>query len=153
MSWTAITAAVLKERKVAPLVDAAKNYAAGLDPAQDDPTPAIIASAVKEIRAAVRSCSKNVLDADTSKIPSDLLDLACRKITFALKNFVEVELTQDERDDKRADERKLERIASCDLAVEKTDNPETTPTIQSTSGSPRITTKTLYFSRDAQRGV
>jgi hypothetical protein len=153
MSWTAITAAILKERKVAPLIDAAKDYAAGLTPAQSDPTAAIIASTVKSIRAAVRSCSKNQLDIDTTKIPGDLIDLACRMITFQLKNFVEVELTQDERDDKRADARLLERIASCELAVEATTTPETTATIQSPSGSPSISAPDRTFSRTQQDGI
>lgn len=153
MSWTAITTAMLKERKVAPLIDAAKDYAAGLTPAQSDPTPGIIASAVSDIRAAVRSCASNQLAADATKIPGDLVDLACRRITFALKNFVEIDLTQDERDDKRADERKLERIAACDLAVEATDDPEATPTVQSGGGVSVVSKRTRRITGDSVRGL
>lgn len=151
MSWQTITIADLKDRKVAALVEALQ--ASALGTGQTDPVPAIISSVTATIRANIRSCARNVLDADATTIPGDLFDLGCRMVLVAAKGRLEIELTQDERDQKRSDERTLERIAACDLAVQVTTNPETTQSIAATSGTPRLSGETRKFSRRQQDGI
>ncbi len=151
MSWTAITIEELKHRKVAALVDALQTAAIG--DGQADPVEQLIASVTETIRAHVKSCAANVLDVDTAKIPGDLLDLGCRLVLYGAKNRLEIALTQDERDQKASDERTLERIADCKLAVAVTDDPETTATVAAPSSTPRINETTRTFSRAAQDGI
>lgn len=151
MSWTAITVDELKHRKVAALVEALQ--AAALGDGQADPVEQLIASVTETIRANVKSCAANVLDADTTKIPGDLLDLGCRLVLYGAKGRLEIPLTQDERDQKASDERTLERIADCKLAIAKTDNPETTETVASPASTPRIFEPTRTFSRTSQDGI
>jgi hypothetical protein len=132
MAWTTVTVADLKDRKVAALVEACQTAALGSG--QTDPTADLIASAIAKIRANVASCASNQVDADTTKIPGDLFDLACRMIIRSMKGRLEIELTGDERDDRREDERTLERIARCELAVETTSNPTTANAVQRSQG-------------------
>lgn len=151
MSWQTISVADLKDRKVAALVEALQESALGTG--QTDPVPAIISSVIAEIRANIASCATNVLDADATKIPGDLVDLACRMVLRVAKGRLEIELTQDERDDRRDDARRLERIAACDLKIEATDNPEATASIAMATATPLMNEVTRNFTRTQQNGI
>jgi hypothetical protein len=151
MSWLTVTIDHLKERKVAALVTALQT--AALEEEQADPVPAIIASVTADIRRRIKACRNNVLDADATKIPGDLLDIACRMVLRVAKGRLEIELTQDERDFNRDDVATLDAIAACDLPVEATTNPESTATVQAAAPRPVINAKTRYFDRASQNGI
>lgn len=121
MSWTTITTDDLNDTKVAALVTALRSSALGSG--QDDPVEEIIATVIARIRAEVGACAKNEVDSDTTKIPASLKRLGCRMAVFEMMGRLQIELSEDERDERRADIRLLERIARCELAVETPDDP------------------------------
>jgi len=150
MAWITITVDDLKDAKLAALVEACQTAALGSD--QDDPTSAIIADVIARIRAEVAGCRANALDADTSTIPADLKSLACRMIMRQCQSRLQLELTDDEREEQRNDLRYLERIAKCEIPVAATDDP-VTDEVQPGAASPSITARTRYFSRELQDGI
>lgn len=151
MSWTTITIADLEDRKVADLVKALREEALGTS--QTDPVPNIIADATLFVRTAVKSCSANTLDADTTKIPATLKGLACRMILREAQSRLRIQLKDDERAERDADEALLREVASCKRSVDAPDTPETTPSVQTTGGSPVVSTPDRFFSRDQQDGM
>lgn len=151
MSWTTITLADLKDAKAAALVEACQSAALGSG--QADPTANIIANAIARIRAEVKACAKNTLDADTAKIPADLKSLAARMILREMQSRIMQPLTDDEREEQRNDLRYLERIAECKVPVAAPDTAQTDEEVQSPSGSPRLTARTREFGRAYEDGV
>lgn len=150
MNWISITSADLKDAKVAALVNALASAALG--DGQTDPTPRIIENVTLRIRAEIKGCRKNLLDADTTKIPYDLKSLATRMIVRELQSRLQISLTEDERSEARQDIRYLERIASCEVPVAIPDNP-VEGEAQTSSGTPLYTTPTPYFGRTSQDGI
>jgi hypothetical protein len=128
MSWVSITIADLKDAKVSALVEACRTAALGAG--QTDPVPNIIANVVARIRAEISGCVRNVLDADTTRIPSDLKTLAARMIVREAMSRIKRPLSQDERDEQSNDLKYLERIATCKVPVAKPDVPLTIPEVQ-----------------------
>lgn len=121
MSWITITTDDLNDTKVAALVDSLRSSALAVG--QDDPVEEEIATATAAIRQAIGTCPKNEVDSDTTKIPLSLKRLACRMIVFAMMGRLQMDLNQDERDERAADRRTLERIAECKLTIEAPDDP------------------------------
>src|ERR1035437_3827250 len=101
MSWITITIADLKDAKVSALVEACRTAALGNG--QTDPVPNIIANVSARIRAEISGCRRNVLDADTAKIPADLKSLASRMIMREGMSRLQQPLTEDERQEQRDD--------------------------------------------------
>lgn len=150
-NWSTITEADLKDAKVAALVDAFKSAALGVG--QTNPIPAVIANVVARIRAEIKGCSNNALDADANKIPADLKSLACRMIVRECQSRLRLALKEDEKEEWRQDVRYLERIAACDVPVAAPDSPETDPTVQSAAPVPAIAAPRRQFSQAGQDGL
>ena len=136
MSWIAITLDSLNEANVATLVDACSNAARA--EGQPSRAPGLIQGVVNEIRNAVATCPRNQVDADPTKIPESLRDLAVDLIIARLKGAVSLELTQDERTEVAFRRQQLRDIAACDLVVDQPDV-AVTPPVQ---GGPHIETPT-----------
>jgi hypothetical protein len=120
MSWIAITIDTLNEAKVAALISACstKGKASG----QPDRAAGIIQGVVNEIRNSVATCKANKVDSDTTKVPESQRDLAVDMIIARLKKVVELDLSQDERDNLAERNRQLRDIAACKLVVDQPDN-------------------------------
>lgn len=156
-TWITITVADLDTAKAAALVDALRTSALRGTPAQADPMPGIIASVTVRIRAEISAGGKTVLDADATRLPPSLKSLALRMVLregqSRLNAVGALPLSDDEREEKKDDLRYLERIARGEISVEASDNPESTPSVQATVPSPRITARPLSTTRSDQDGI
>lgn len=145
VSWITITIADLNTAKASALVDALRTAALG--EGQPDPIPDTIVSVVQRIRAEIAAGGKTVLDADPEKLPPSLKSIAVRMVLREgqgrLNAIGALPLSDDEREEWRQDVRYLERIAKGEISVEKSDNPESTPTVQAKAGRPRITPRPI----------
>jgi hypothetical protein len=150
-NWTNITEADLKDAKVAALVDACRTAALGAG--QTDPMPNVIAGVIQRIRDEIKGCARNVLDLDPTKIPAGLKALAARMVVREMQSRLRIQLKPDETEEWRQDVRYLERIAKCEVPVAVPDNPETSPTVQSSAPAPAMYTPTRKFSEDGQDGL
>jgi hypothetical protein len=121
MSWITINIDTLKEAKVAALIEACDGEALGAG--QSARAAGLIQGVVNEVRNAVATCATNRVDEDTTKIPESQRDLCVDLINARLKNALEIELTQDERDTVSERRRQLRDIASCDLVVDQPGTP------------------------------
>ena len=79
-----------------------------------------IENAVGRIRGA--ASVGNLLDRDTTKIPRSLKGLALRMVMYALREFIEFALTDDQRDTKRDDNSYLIRISDDKIRFEEPDD-------------------------------
>jgi hypothetical protein len=148
MNWIPITTTDLNDAKVAALVDALRTAALG--DGQDDPSPEVIASVVSRIRVEVSR--KNRTDADETRIPKSLKSLAVRMILAALKNRLEMPLTEDERRQEDRDERYLLRIAKGEVPVETPETP-TTPQVESNAGVTLASKSSRRMNRSQLEGL
>lgn len=119
MSWIAINLNTLKEAKVAALVDACDSAALGDE--QENRSAGIIQGVINEVRNAVATCQSNQVDEDTTKVPTSLRDLTVDLIIARLKATVEIEQTQDERENLSYRRSQLKAIAACALVVDQPD--------------------------------
>lgn len=150
--WIPITLADLEDAKVAKLVTALRTKALATVPAQTDPSPRITQSVITDIRRKIASCASNRVDADETTIPASLLPLATDLIIFRLKNRLEIELTQDERDNRSAHEATLNRIAACTDVIDQPDTPAT-PLVEAVSGAPSMSTDRAEARRARRSGL
>ena len=150
MPWISITPDDLNDTKLAPLMNALRT--AALAEGQADPLPGYITTACNHIRRKVAACRTNRVDADATKIPESLKEVACRMVVRAAKDRLEISLTDDERKQWDKDDRELDAIASCAMPIEISDDSEEPP-VQSTQPRPSIKASCKRFSRDQQEGV
>jgi hypothetical protein len=150
-AWISITAADLREAKVAALVDALASAALG--DGQSDPTPGVIADVVARVRAEVQGCKSNVVDADSTLLPAELKSLAVRMIVRQLTSRLQIALTDDERTEQRNDLDYLKRIAACEVPISVPLNPLASPAIQPGAGSPRVEEPRRHFTHRAAEGL
>lgn len=113
MNWTALTSADLQ--KVGPPAVIA---------AAEAQSPTATAEAIADAVSAVRgACSTgNSLDIDTTKVPNSLKALTARMALWALYDILQLELTQDQRDSRKADQSRINRITDLRLRFETPDN-------------------------------
>lgn len=149
--WIPITKANLYDAKVAALIDAADTAALGNG--QTARSPGIIQGVVDDIRRKIASCKRNRLDVDTTAIPDGLKNLATDLIIARLKNAIEQELSQDERNAVTLHERNLNRIAEGLDVVEQPDNPLASFTEMQTSSGVTATASERKASRDTMDGL
>jgi len=150
-NWTAITVSNLNNAKVSALVDALRTAALGAG--QTDRSTEIIEGVVKAIRLEVQACKTNLVDADTTKIPTELRPIAVRMVLWELKNALEMSVTNQEEIDHGNDIKFLRRIAICEVPISTPDDPQETPTVQPAAGTPRITERARKFTRNDQEGI
>ena len=140
MNWTTITEAAVKTAKTSLVLAKVRSMAAQAGDA--DPLPEMIADVVATLRAA---CSTgNQLDVDTTKIPNSLKGLALRMIVRSLKDYLQMPLTQDERDKAAEDLSYRNRISDQKMRFETPDNAAATGEMQS-AGSIEISTVNKPF--------
>lgn len=115
-AWTAITAADIEARIPANAL-AALRERYNLD--GTDPLAAQIADVVARVRGAVASCSSYQVDADAATVPPELRDdaawLVCAGIMLRVPDVMP--MTEDHRARVTLAEKRLEKVASCDLAI------------------------------------
>lgn len=119
-NWIAITKATLYDAKVAALIDALDTAAVGTG--QAGRAAGIIQGVVDHVRRKVASCRRNNLDEDLTTVPKGLRDIAVDLIIARLKTALEMELSQDERENVTRRERDLNRVADCLDVVDQPDN-------------------------------
>jgi hypothetical protein len=123
MSWITITADDVKNHI------AADEYAAvvsvALSAGQPSPVPTVIADVIAEVRGAVSSCAANTLEDDATLIPPSLKTTALDIIVARLGRRLPGSgiNSEDRRGAEKDAIRRLERVASCELAVEQAADP------------------------------
>ena len=120
MNWLPLTLDHVKATGNDAIIQAALNKAAEAGNAID-PVQEAIDNAVSRIRGAVSV--GNLLDRDTTKIPKSLKGLALRLVIYALREFIEFPLTEDQRTTKRDDQSYLNRISDDKIRFEEPDTP------------------------------
>lgn len=155
VSWITLTVAQLDTAKAAALVDALQT--AALATGQTDPLPEIIGNVTARIRMEIAAGGRTVLDADATKLPPSLKSLSLRMVLregqSRLNAAGALPLADDEKEEWRQDVRFLERIAKGEITVEASDNPESSPTVQSKVSRPLISAPDRQFTREHQDGI
>lgn len=128
-NWSAITIDDLKASVHGAIVDAAQTTYVGSAP---DPVARAIAEVTARIRASISP--GNVLDADVTKIPNSLKDLAARMSVRFLKQRIQMDMTQDERDQRKEDNDYLTILRKEQTAFELADNPAGSAEMQEGGG-------------------
>ncbi len=148
-NWISITKATLYEASVAKLIDATDGKV--LAEGQPARSAGIIQGVVDHVRRKVASCRRNQLDANLTTIPKGLRDLAVDLIIARLKTALQMELSQDERDNVARRERDLNRVADCSDVVDQPDNAITAP-MEPTVPPPSFGTRDRNFTDTTQNG-
>ena len=115
-NWTAITQDDVEAYVAADYIAAAQTFSVGAA----DPVTEAIADAVATVRTAVST--GNALDTDPTKVPNSLKGLAARRAAFALLARAQVNLSEDQRDERKNDQSRLNRISDDKIQVEKPDS-------------------------------
>lgn len=146
MSWITITLADLNDARVAELIDALRKEELGAG--QTDPMPRRIQTVIDEIRRCIGFCATTPLDADTTKIPAGLKDMAVEKIVRGLKGRLMIPLTDTEDKAEAIYQKRLEQLTRCEWPVDATTNAETSPTVDRGGSSQVVTNGRCLSSRD-----
>ena len=148
-NWTTITERAVKSAKNAALLAEVRQQA--VDAGCDDPLPEIIADTVSTLRAL---CSVgNQLDADTTKIPNSLKGLALRMINRALKDYIQMPLTDSEKESHTSDESYRKRIVDQKIRFETPDNASGSNEMQSAGSIDIANVETPFASRLTMDGL
>lgn len=151
MNWIPITADDLNDTKLSLLVDQLRTAALADD--QADPVINIIAGITSEIRANIKGCKTNVLDADETTIPKELKALACRMVVREAQSRLQLALEPDEVREQTRDDDRLSAIRKCGMPVAAPDNPETTDEVQQGGGVELANQRTPRASRCQLEGL
>jgi hypothetical protein len=146
-NWTSLTLNDLKDSGHGAIVDAAQATAVGTA----DPVSRIISDVIARLRAAL-SAAGNQLDQDTTKIPNSLKDIGARMAFRQLKTRINVDLTQDERDQRKEDSAYLDQIVQNKIRFELPDNPAATNEMQRGSAAQVVQTNKCNRPTDADKG-
>lgn len=130
--WVRISDADLINHKCAPLVEALRSAALGPD--QGDPVAGLVQAVVDRVRRKIASCASNRVDADGQLVPVGLRELVLDLVLFAMKNRLELELTDFEKDRMAQHERDLTAIARCLETVEQPDD-AVIPAVETSGGA------------------
>lgn len=126
-NWIALTIDELKASEHGAIVDAAASTAIGASP---DPVSRTITDVTAKLRAIISP--GNVLDADPTKIPKSLVSLGARMCIRSLKQRIQMDLTVDERDQRREDDAYIQLLIKEQTSFEAADNPSGTAEMQQT---------------------
>lgn len=148
MTWITITFETLKAYVVDAKLEALETAALGTD--QASPFGEVSPGVISRIRAEIASCSKNVLDPDTTKIPESLKNQACALIVKAMHLRLKQALSEDQVTEAKEAIDYLKRIARCEVSI-----PDVTQegAFQSTDGTPLLTPRRRNFSHRDQSGI
>lgn len=112
-----------------------------------DPSAAAIAAVTQELRAAIGFSGKYSVDQDVTALPSGLIDLAIGRIVRRMAKSVQLALTDDERNDERTYETRLDKIRQGLWPVEAADNPLPVPAVQGSVVLPVTQARPRQFDR------
>jgi len=150
MNWLSLTTEHVKATGNAAIVNAALAKAAEAGNTID-PIAEAIENAVGRIRGAVSV--GNLLDRDPTKIPKSLKGLALRMVIYALREFIEFALTDDQRDTKREDNSYLIRISDDKIRFEEPDEPAGSAEMQPGGLFQIVDSRPRQLTRDTMRGL
>jgi hypothetical protein len=150
-NWISITKDTLYDAKVAALIDACDTAAVAVSQQSTGRAAGLIQGVVDHVRRKVASCRFNNLDADVTTVPQGLRDVAVDIIIARLKTALELELTQDERENIARRERDLNRVADGTDVVDQPDNPIPAP-MEPTVAPPSFGHRRRHFTAENQDG-
>ena len=150
MNWLSLTLEHVKATGNAAIINAALAKAAEAGNTID-PISEAIENAVGRIRGAVSV--GNLLDRDTTKIPKSLKGLALRMVVYALREFIEFDLTEDQRATKKDDSSYLIRISDDKIRFEEPDEPAGSAEMQPGGLFQIVDSRPRQFTRDTLRGL
>jgi hypothetical protein len=146
MPWFTITLADLNDARVGELIEALRTEA--LAASQTDPMPRRIQTVVDEIRRCIGFNANTPLDADPTKIPAGLRDLAVEKIVRGLKGRLGMAQTDDEVRAETLYQKRLEQLTKGEWPVDKPDTVEAVPVVQTTGGAEIISNPGRKLTRE-----
>jgi hypothetical protein len=121
---------------------------------------AVSAGIVAEVRAAVASCDRNELDADTGKVPPEWVGFCSLKVLARFlsrpglsEDGTTYSLTEDQRTEIERRTADLERVSKCELAVTKPATASTTPSVVARAAGIEMTGTTRRFTRTLTDGL
>ncbi len=147
MSWLAVTEDDLLTVMNSPELEAIR--AAALAVGQDDPVAPTIAQAVDMVRGYVAGYRANILGA-AGTIPQKLLPTTIDIVAYRLPSRVGLEPSESRRSLYNDALALLARVSVGTFAIEE---PTTEDTETQAAPSPRMTGKTLTYTRDNQDGL
>lgn len=145
-NWVSVTIDDLKAGKRGEIVDMAGSVSTG----GADPVAESIADAVSRVRGAISQ--GNRMDVDTSKVPRSVRGLCVRIAIRALKDRIQLPLTEDERGQRAEDISYLNRIADQKVRFEEPDTPKGSSEMQS-RGAQYVKHGKSEVSRKGLRGL
>lgn len=133
VSWVQITFADIQNSRSGPLVTGFATTA--LATGQTNPIPAIIDQVTEEILGLIGFSGRYVLDASYGTVspnvlPPNLKDMAVEKICRKLKGRLDMPLTESEREDERAYDKRLMLIREGKWPIDVSDNPGNNLSVQ-----------------------
>jgi len=138
MPWITIASADVDDYLVA--AKATPLRTAALRTGQTDTISRLIADVVQYVRLSVAGCPRNILDADTAKIPASLKTQALDIIIHRLHLRLEQPLTEDRVRSLENAERILNLVRECKHPIDETPTPEADPAAQQSGGFEKATT-------------
>lgn len=151
MAWTYVTKDDLRDYVVSALVEAIDTAALG--DSQADRFTNVHANTIAEVRAAVASDSKNILDQDEMKIPRSLLSATAWIICQYMAQGLGLNLTEAQLNEVQEARNRIEAVRNGDLSVEVPDSPDPTPDVQSTSAATIASQSTRRWTQESQSGL
>ena len=143
MNWTSITSGDVNAAGSPEIIAAAEAKSPGA-------TVEAIADAVAEVRQAVSA--GNALDVDVTRVPNSLKRLTARRAFFALVDVLQADLGTDQRETKKNDQSRLNRLIDEKLRVEAPDNSAGHGEMQ-TQPSPSINPRQRNFTDRTTDGI
>jgi hypothetical protein len=151
MAWITITQAHVENYVVAALVSAINEAALG--DSQTDRFTTVQADVTSEIRMAVASDSKNVLDTDATKIPQSLRSSAAWLIAGYMAQGLGIILTDQQANELSNARERILAVSRGDLTVEKPDTADETPDGQKGQGVSMVTPQDRVFTVSTMKGL
>lgn len=150
MAWVTVTKAHVENYVVAALLSAIDEAALG--DSQTDRFTTVQADVTAEIRVAVASNEKNILDEDATKIPQSLRSAASWLIAGYMAQGLGVELTEQQANELSEARGRIKAVEDG-KAVEVPDVADTTLDAQSGSGVSMITGQDRVYTVSTMNGL
>lgn len=121
---------------------------------------AISGGVVAEVRAAVASCDRNELDADSGKVPPEWVGFCALKVLGRflarpgrLDDGTNYALTEDQKQELERRTEDLRSVAKCELAVTKPATAATAATVVARAGAIEFSGGERQFTRNGLDGL
>ena len=119
-----------------------------------DRVPLIITNVIALVRSYIASCERNVMDVDTTLIPSMAMHhavaIARWRVLTALPKYVPGDARKQEYDNAI---KFFENMAKCEVRPPRPLNPETSANTPQTSNSPRVNGRPRRYGLGDQDGI